>query len=57
MKLSLKTYAGKPEMPVVLLIHGLGMNNYFWVDPKKMFSIRWVGALDNFSDRCSKQIQ
>jgi pimeloyl-ACP methyl ester carboxylesterase len=35
MKLSLKTHSGKPEMPVVLLIHGLGMNNYFWVDPKK----------------------
>ena len=35
MKLSLKVHSGKPGMPVVLLIHGLGMNNYFWVDPEQ----------------------
>jgi pimeloyl-ACP methyl ester carboxylesterase len=35
MKFSLKTHTGKPGMPVALLIHGLGMNNNFWVDPGK----------------------
>ena len=35
MKLSLKTHTGRPDLPVVVLIHGLGMNNYFWDDPRK----------------------
>ena len=48
MKLSLKTYAGKPEMPVVLLIHGLGMNNYFWVDPKKCLVLGGLAPLTIF---------
>ena len=48
MKLSLKTHAGKPEMPVVLLIHGLGMNNYFWVDPKKCFVLGGLAPLTVF---------
>jgi len=48
MKFSLKTHAGKPEMPVVLLIHGLGMNNYFWVDPKKCFVLGGLAPLTIF---------
>jgi pimeloyl-ACP methyl ester carboxylesterase len=35
MKLQLKLHAGRPDRPVVLLIHGLNMNNYFWLDPEK----------------------
>jgi len=35
MKLSLKTHSGRPDLPVALLVHGLGMNNYFWDDPRK----------------------
>ena len=48
MNLSLKTHAGKPEMPVVLLIHGLGMNNYFWVDPEKCFVLGGLAPLTVF---------
>jgi pimeloyl-ACP methyl ester carboxylesterase len=48
MKLSLKTHAGRPEMPVVLLIHGLGMNNYFWVDPEKCFVLGGLAPLTVF---------
>jgi pimeloyl-ACP methyl ester carboxylesterase len=48
MKLSLKTHAGKPEMPVVILIHGLGMNNYFWVDPNKCFVLGGLAPLAIF---------
>jgi pimeloyl-ACP methyl ester carboxylesterase len=48
MKLSLKTHPGKPEMPVVLLIHGLGMNNYFWVDPQKCFVLGGLAPLTIF---------
>ena len=35
-------------MPVVLLIHGLGMNNYFWVDPKKCFVLGGLAPLTIF---------
>ena len=48
MKLSLRTHHGKPEMPVVLLIHGLGMNNYFWVDPQKCFVLGGLAPLTIF---------
>jgi len=48
MKLSLKVHAGKPEMPVILLIHGLGMNNYFWVDPEKCFVLGGLAPLTIF---------
>jgi len=48
MKLSLKTHAGRPELPVVLLIHGLGMNNYFWVDPKKCSVLGGLAPLTIF---------
>ena len=48
MKLSLKIHTGKPEMPVVILIHGLGMNNYFWVDPKKCFVLGGLAPLTIF---------
>ena len=55
MKLSLKLHAGKAEMPVVLLIHGLGMNNYFWVDPEKCFVLGGLAPLTIFlSDRLDK---
>jgi pimeloyl-ACP methyl ester carboxylesterase len=48
MKLSLKTHAGNPEKPVVLLIHGLGMNNYFWIDPEKCFVLGGLAPLTIF---------
>ncbi|UCD65468.1 MAG: alpha/beta fold hydrolase [Deltaproteobacteria bacterium] len=48
MKLSLKLHTGKPEMPVVLLIHGLGMNNYFWVDPEQCFVLGGLAPLTIF---------
>ncbi len=52
MKLSIKLHTGKAEMPVVLLIHGLGMNNYFWVDPEKCLVLGGLAPLAIFlSDR------
>jgi pimeloyl-ACP methyl ester carboxylesterase len=48
MKLSLKTHNGNPGMPVVILIHGLGMNNYFWVDPKKCSVLGGLAPLTIF---------
>ncbi len=48
MKISIKTHGGKPEMPVVILIHGLGMNNYFWVDPEKCFVLGGLAPLTIF---------
>jgi pimeloyl-ACP methyl ester carboxylesterase len=48
MKFSLKTHSGKPGMPVVLFIHGLGMNNYFWVDPKKCLVLGGLAPLTIF---------
>jgi len=55
MKLSLKLHAGKPDMPVALLIHGLGMNNYFWIDPGKCFVLGGLAPLTIFlSDSLSE---
>jgi pimeloyl-ACP methyl ester carboxylesterase len=48
MKLSLKLHSGKPELPVILFIHGLGMNNYFWVDPGKCFVLGGLAPLTVF---------
>ncbi len=48
MELSLKTHEGAPELPVVILIHGLGMNNYFWVDPKKCSVLGGLAPLTIF---------
>jgi pimeloyl-ACP methyl ester carboxylesterase len=48
MKLSLKLHSGKPKMPVIVLIHGLGMNNYFWVDPEKCFVLGGLAPLTIF---------
>jgi pimeloyl-ACP methyl ester carboxylesterase len=48
MKLPLKLLAGKKEMPVALLIHGLGMNNYFWVDPEKCHVLGGLAPLSIF---------
>ena len=48
MKLSLKLHRGKPDLPVVVLIHGLGMNNYFWVDPEKCFVLGGLAPLTIF---------
>jgi pimeloyl-ACP methyl ester carboxylesterase len=48
MTISLKTYDGKAEMPVIVLIHGLGMNNYFWVDPEKCFVLGGLAPLTIF---------
>lgn len=48
MKLSLKFHNGEPDKPVVILIHGLGMNNYFWVDPEKCFVLGGLAPLTVF---------
>ena len=48
MKFPLKLLAGKKEMPVALLIHGLGMNNYFWVDPEKCHVLGGLAPLSIF---------
>ena len=48
MKLSLKTHSGRPDRPVVLLIHGLGMNNYFWVDPQECHVLGGLAPLTIF---------
>jgi pimeloyl-ACP methyl ester carboxylesterase len=55
MKFSLKTHNGKPGMPVVLLIHGLGMNNYFWVNPKKCFVLGGLAPLTIFLTDASEK--
>jgi pimeloyl-ACP methyl ester carboxylesterase len=54
MKLSLKIHSGKPKMPVALLIHGLGMNNYFWVDPKKCLVLGGLAPLTIFLTDAAK---
>jgi pimeloyl-ACP methyl ester carboxylesterase len=48
MKLPLNLHAGKQEMPIALLIHGLGMNNYFWVDPEKCHVLGGLAPLSIF---------
>jgi len=48
MKLSLKTHTGRPDLPVVVLIHGLGMNNYFWEDPRKCHVLGGLAPLTIF---------
>ena len=55
MKVSLKVHTGKPEMPVVLLIHGLGMNNYFWVDPEKCSVLGGLAPLTVFLTDASEK--
>jgi len=35
MKLDLTFHTGKPLKPAVILIHGLGVNRYFWENPEK----------------------
>ena len=48
MALSLKLHNGMPGLPAIILIHGLGMNNYFWVDPKKCFVLGGLAPLTIF---------
>jgi pimeloyl-ACP methyl ester carboxylesterase len=48
MKLSLRVHSGKPGKPVILLVHGLGMNNYFWIDPEKCFVLGGLAPLTIF---------
>ena len=47
-KLALKVHSGKAEMPAIVLIHGLGMSNYFWVDPEKCFVLGGLAPLTVF---------
>lgn len=35
MKLDVTCHRGKPDKPVVIFIHGLGVDKNFWVDPSK----------------------
>ena len=55
MDLPLITHSGKPGMPVVLLIHGLGMNNYFWVDPGKSSVLGGLAPLNLFLAEASEE--
>jgi pimeloyl-ACP methyl ester carboxylesterase len=48
MKISLKMHSGKPASPIIILIHGLGMNNYFWVDPERCFVLGGLAPLTIF---------
>jgi pimeloyl-ACP methyl ester carboxylesterase len=45
---SLKTHSGKSDMPVIVLIHGLGMNNYFWVNPEQCYVLGGLAPLTIF---------
>lgn len=47
-KTSITLHSGNPDMPAVILIHGLGMNNYFWVDPKRCFVLGGLAPLTIF---------
>jgi len=42
-------------MPVVILIHGLGMNNYFWNDPKKCSVLGGLAPLTIFLTDSAEQ--
>lgn len=33
MKLDITIHKGRSDRPVVIFIHGLGMDKYFWTDP------------------------
>lgn len=48
MPLSLSLHNGEPIKPVVLLIHGLGMNNYFWTEPTKCMVLGGMAPLTVF---------
>lgn len=48
MKLSLKIHSGTAGFPAIILIHGLGMNNYFWIDPEKCFVLGGLAPLTIF---------
>jgi pimeloyl-ACP methyl ester carboxylesterase len=47
-KLSLKMHRGAEDLPVIILIHGLGMNHYFWIDPEKCFVLGGLAPLTIF---------
>ena len=42
------SHAGKPGKPVVILIHGLGMNSHIWTDPGKCFVLGGLAPLTTF---------
>ena len=48
MNISLKMHSGKPASPVIILIHGLGMSNYFWVEPERCFVLGGLAPLTIF---------
>jgi pimeloyl-ACP methyl ester carboxylesterase len=45
---SLTFHAGMPGKPVVILIHGLGMNSHLWTDPEKCFVLGGLAPLTIF---------
>ena len=47
-KESLKFHSGTPGKPVVILIHGLGMNSHLWTDPGKCFVLGGLAPLTIF---------
>ena len=42
------SHTGKPGKPVVILVHGLGMNRYIWDDPDKCFVLGGLAPLTTF---------
>ena len=42
------SHTGKPDKPVVILVHGLGMNRYIWDDPDKCFVLGGLAPLTTF---------
>jgi len=45
MNIDLEMHEGLPEKPVVILIHGLGMNRHFWGNPEKCSAFGGMGNL------------
>ena len=41
-------YEGREGLPAVLLIHGLGMNKYFWIDPEECSVLGGLAPLTVF---------
>ncbi len=48
MNLDLELHTGKPGKAAVILIHGLGMNKYFWTDPEKCYALGGLAPVTVF---------
>lgn len=48
MNLDLEIIEGRPEKPVIVLVHGLGMNRHFWSRPEKCQALGGTSDLSVF---------